>query len=215
MSAKFMNLMPIKQRWGFVIFRTDYSSDADWTKFMELYRTCPHRVLQAYGAQRATLISSYEQMWWMEDRAEYENASIDTLREHHRTWLAALDPQVRCRNYPEHWMFLVVDAEVMERVRETRDMVYEELPLEQRPFVKVFDARADESASDGYPRWMKVRLSGLYYLYEKALESWGMRELCVKLTIWFDRDAHPEQTYYVESDESDSSTSDDEVELLG
>jgi hypothetical protein len=49
-----MNLMPSKQRWGFVVFRTDYSSDADWTKFMELYKTCPQRVLQAYGAQRAT-----------------------------------------------------------------------------------------------------------------------------------------------------------------
>lgn len=96
-------------------------------------------------------------------------------------------------------MFLVADAEVIERVRETRDMVYEESPLEQRPFVKVLDAEAsNESASDGYPGGMKLRLSGLYYLYEKALESRDMPELCVKRTIWFERDAHPEQIHYVE-----------------
>jgi hypothetical protein len=69
---------------------------------MDLHRTCPHRVLRAYGAQETALISSHEQMRWMEDLAKYENVSLDTLSRHHHTWLAALDPQVRCRNYPEH-----------------------------------------------------------------------------------------------------------------
>jgi hypothetical protein len=77
---------------------------------------------------------------------------------------------------------------------------------------KVFDAEAaGESAGDGYPGWMKVRLSSLYHFYEKILESRGTRELCVKHTSWFDRNAHPEQTYYVEWNDSDGSTSNDET----
>lgn len=72
MSSKFMSLLRIKKRWGFVIFRTDYSSDAGWTKFIELYKICPQYELEAYGPQRAALISSHEQMWWMDDQAEYE-----------------------------------------------------------------------------------------------------------------------------------------------
>lgn len=216
MSSKFMNVMPEKQGWGFVIFRTDYSSDADWTNFMELYRECPQSVLSACGTQTATLISSYEQMWWMDDQAMYENASVNTLREHHRAWLAAMDTKIRRYNYPEYHMFLVVDAEVMERVRQTINAVYKDLPLEQHPFVKVFDAEApSESVSDGYPGWMKMRLGGIYYLYEKALESWGMRELCAKHTVWFERDAHSDQTYYVDPDESESSSSDDNDDQAG
>lgn len=110
-------------------------------------------------------------------------------------------------------MFLVVDAEVMQRIRETDVKSLAGLPLEQHPFVKVFDGKGlSGSDDDGYPEWMKLRLSGVYYLYEKGLRCWGMRELCAKHTMWFGRDAHPEQTYYVESDDSDSSTSDDEVD---
>lgn len=28
-----------RQRWGFVIYRTDYSSKADWTKFLAMFKT--------------------------------------------------------------------------------------------------------------------------------------------------------------------------------
>jgi hypothetical protein len=176
-----MSLMHVKKRWGFVIFRTDYSSDTDWTKFMELYRICPQHVLKAYGPQRAALISSHEQMWWMDDRAKYENASLDTLYKHYHAWLESLDPGTRISNYPQNYMFLVVDAEVMERIRETDMESLAGLPLEQYPFVKVFDGEGLSSSDhDGYPGWMKLRLSGLYYLYEKGLQCWGMRELCAK-----------------------------------
>jgi hypothetical protein len=215
MGFSFISKMRIKQRWGFVVFRTDYSSDADWAKFMDMYRAWPQRVLMSEGAQRAALITTWEQMWWMDDRAKYENASPDTLREYHRTWLAGLDPKDRRVVWPEHYMFLVVDAEVIDRVREMNAM-FKQLPLEQHPFVKVFDVDVP-SESDEYPGWMKLSLSGLYYLYEKALDNRGMRELCVKHTDWFVRDALPEETYLVESDASDLASddlpSDDDVGL--
>jgi hypothetical protein len=217
MGFSFISKMRIKQRWGFIVFRTDYSSDADWAKFTDMYRAWPQEVLMSEGAQRASLITSWEQMWWMDDQAKYENASVATLRKHHRAWLEGLDPKDRRVVWPEHLMFLVVDAEVMDRVREM-DGVFKQLPLEQHPFVKVFDVNVP-GESDEYPGWMKLSLSGLYYLYEKALDNRGMRELCVKHTDWFIRDALPEETYLVESDASDLASddmpSDDDVDPGG
>jgi hypothetical protein len=206
MGFLFMSRMRQKQRWGFVVFRTDYTSDADWAKFLEMYRLWPQEVLEFEGAQRAALITSWEQMWWMDDRSKYENASIAVLREHYRTWLVGLDRRVL---WPEQYMFLVVDAEVMERVREM-DVIPQRLPREQHPFVKVFDADAP-SESDSYPGWMKLSLCAVYYLYDKALEFRKMRELCVRHSNWFDRDAAPHQTYLVKSEDSHSSCSGDEV----
>jgi hypothetical protein len=207
MGLLFESKMRLKQRWGFVVFRTDYSSDTDWAKFMGMYRIWSQYVLEDEGARRAALINSWEQMWWMDDRVKYENASMATLREHYQTWLAGLED--RRLSWPEHEMFLVVDAEVMERVR-AMNAVLLQLPREQHPFVKVFDADA-LSVSDDYPGWMKLSLGEFYYLYDKALTFHKMRGLRAKHTDWFDRDVSPYQTYLVESDDSDSSASDDEV----
>jgi hypothetical protein len=207
MGLLFESKMRLKQRWGFVIFRTDYSSDADWAKFMETYRVWSQYSIKVEGAQRAARVNSWEQMWWMDDRAKYENASTTTLREHYHTWLAGLED--RHLVWPEHKMFLVVDAEVMERVR-AMDAVIQQLPREQHPFVKVVDIDAP-SESDDYPGWMKLSLGEFYYLYDDALMVRNMRVLRAKHTDWFDRDAPPCQRYLVESDDSDSSASDDEV----
>jgi hypothetical protein len=194
MGLLFESKMRLKQRWGFVIFRTDYSSDADWAKFMATYRNWSQHVLEDEGARRAALINSWEQMWWMDDRAKYENASTATLREYYHTWLAGLED--RRLLWPEHKMFLVVDAEVMERIR-AMEAVLHQLPREQHPFVKVFDTDAP-SESDDYSGWMKLSLGEFYYLYDKALTFHKMRELRAKHTDWFERDARPDQTYYVE-----------------
>ncbi|CAD0114069.1 unnamed protein product [Aureobasidium uvarum] len=163
----------------------------------------------AQGPETAALINAWEQTWWMDDQTKYENASPDMLREYHRTWLAALEPKDRRLDWPELSMFLVVDAEVLARVS-GMDVVNQPLPLEQHPFVKVFDANgSSDSDSGNYPGWMKLSLTGIYHLYVKALGCRGMRELCVKYTEWSIRDALPEETYLIESDDSETLDSDD------
>jgi hypothetical protein len=117
MSLILAQLKP-RQRWGLAIYRTSYTSEDDWVKFKTLLNNWTARVLEDYGPMEAPLLHSWQQMWWFDDRELFEGASIPSLREHFQnTWFIGLSSDDRERVVPEHYIFLVVDAEVLDSVR--------------------------------------------------------------------------------------------------
>jgi hypothetical protein len=178
-----------KERWGFVIYRTDYSSEENWQKFTVMMANWTMKIIRNKGPRLSPIIHSWQQMWWFDNQSQFENASIDYLRDHfHNTWYTGLTAGERGRVWPEHYMFLVVDKESLESVQPLEV----EIPKHyfgEYPYLKVWDKEAPDEDT-GYPGWMKIRLPEVFYLYELALsiDIKNMRALCSKSTDWFSRD---------------------------
>ncbi|KAG9743028.1 hypothetical protein KCU73_g8514, partial [Aureobasidium melanogenum] len=188
MSA-FHSELRIKQRWGFVIYRTDYSSEEDWQKFTIIMDNWTMKVIRNKGPRLAPVIHSWQKMWWFNDQAQFENASIEHLRSHFRNnWYAGLSVQEQSNTWPEHYMFLVVDKEALESVRPLEV----ELPRfyhGEYPYLKVWDKEAPAKNND-YPGRMNIKVPNVFYLYELALQTddKSMKALRSKSTDWFSRD---------------------------
>ncbi|KAI4846818.1 hypothetical protein E4T44_04853 [Aureobasidium sp. EXF-8845] len=106
----------LKKRWGFVIYRIDYSSGADWTKFLEMYETFSDQGLPSSddedGRRDAKL---RRQMSWQNNKPQFDAATIAQLRLHFREW-AASENLLRQRESPELHMLMVVDKDVLDKV---------------------------------------------------------------------------------------------------
>jgi hypothetical protein len=189
MSAFYSELVH-KQRWGFAIYRIDYSSEEDWQKFTLMMQNWTMKIIQNKGPQRAPIIHSWQQMWWFDHQAQFENASIEDLRSHFQdVWFSGLSDEERRRIWPEHYMFLVVDKEALDSV----SPLNVEIPKHyfgEYPCLTVWDKQAPQEEKSGYLGWMKIRLPEVFYLYELALsvDIKSMRALRSRSTDWFSRD---------------------------
>lgn len=114
MSSLFFADVQFLKRWGFAIYRTDYSSEENWIKFTNMLDTWSSHVIKNKGPEEAPLIESWKQMWWMSDQDKFENASHGQLRQHFNTWLDTLSTKERSITRPEHYMFLVVDKDILD-----------------------------------------------------------------------------------------------------
>lgn len=188
MSA-FYSELRIKQRWGFVVYRTDYSSEELWQKFMTIMDNWIMRIIKNKGSRLAPIIHSWQKMWYFDSQSQFNNASIDHLRDHFKdTWYTGLSPEERIDIWPEQYMFLVADKEAQESVRPLEV----ELPRSYRgkyPYLTVWDRDAPSGDSD-YPGWMKTTIPNVFYLYEMALviDLKEMRALRSRTTDWWSRD---------------------------
>ncbi|KAI4724865.1 hypothetical protein E4T49_07405 [Aureobasidium sp. EXF-10728] len=187
-----------KQRWGFVVYRTDYSSERDWTKFQTMLNTWTLRFFDEKKPEEVSLIHAWQQMWYFDDESQFENASIEQLREHYRgAWLSSLPSEERDDKWPEQQLFLVADKEVLDHVGHFHVELTRN-PLGEYPFIKAFDKYAPKPGDD-YPAWMKVKIPAVFYLYEVPLHlgTKSMRALRPRDTDWFKRDDcyYPEDTY--------------------
>jgi hypothetical protein len=93
------------------------------------------------------------------------------------------------RVLPEHYIFLVVDDEVLDSVRPHSTDIDEHKG--EFPFVKAVDGNAEaEGRGDGYPGCMKVKIPSVFTLYVAALDTevQNMRAVCPRTTEWFSRD---------------------------
>jgi hypothetical protein len=188
MSAFYLELTN-KQRWGFVIYRIDYSSEENWQKFTLMMQNWTMKIIQNKGPRTAPIIHSWQQMWWFDDRARFENASIEYLRSHFESWFEGLSKEEKRRTWPEHYMFLVVDKEALDSVHPLNV----EIPKHyfgEYPWLTVWDKEAPQEEESEYPGWMKIRLPEVFYLYELALsvDIKSMRALRSRPTDWFSRD---------------------------
>jgi hypothetical protein len=78
-----------KQRWGFVIYRTDYSSEADWTRFFTMFTTWSLSGYPDSESEYGRLVRSWQQHYWMNDKSQFDGATIDQLRQHFQLWAAS------------------------------------------------------------------------------------------------------------------------------
>lgn len=192
-----------KDRWGYVIYRTNYSSEEDWDKFVVMFKTwtveaCPPEKWEVGRRTRA-----WQQMWWINDKTKFENASMETLRSHFTSWLASQDLKHGKQMWPEHYMFLVVDREVLDNIHD-QDPENSSEVRDQEPFIKAFDSDASGDGLD-YPGWMKVELTSFYALYAQGMQQESMRGLRSRYSEWFDEDAFEEDTYAAEQTEPEAS----------
>ncbi|KAK4221945.1 hypothetical protein QBC38DRAFT_504463 [Podospora fimiseda] len=107
-------------KWGFLIYRVHYGDNEAWERFMDiLTRVSESRIRQS----RKERLLPY--LFWtkMEDRAAYEGASKDAIRQHFRHWVStrsverdrpgADNPPIADRS-PRYQACLYVDKEVMD-----------------------------------------------------------------------------------------------------
>lgn len=163
----FTTMLSDKRRWGFVIYRTDYSSEADWTKSIAMYETYTLHGLPSLELEDGRLIKSWHLPHWMNDNLQFDGAPVEQLRQHFRAWLSSQGFAGQMA-WPESYMFLVVDKEVLDEVRPLSSEL-EFLPWEQKPYVKAIDKDCPCENED-YPGWMKVSLVSLFDVYQKALD---------------------------------------------
>ncbi|KAF1973672.1 hypothetical protein BU23DRAFT_553980 [Bimuria novae-zelandiae CBS 107.79] len=88
--------------YGFVVYRTDYTSDDRWKNFMSFLN----------AQTRSTLLSSnFSDLldgldWHVQEASELNEADYDQVREHFKTWLTTNDPQ---NGHPRFQACVVVD----------------------------------------------------------------------------------------------------------
>jgi hypothetical protein len=183
----------LNEHWGFVVYRTDYSSEEDWIKFTKMLETWCRSTIENKGPEEAPLIESWKQNWYMSDKDNLEDATPSQLRQHFNSWLAGLSAKERSATMPEHYMFLVVDKDVLDIIHNiSPEPDNSRSPI---PYLMAIDKDGPDEDS-GYPGAMKVPLEDLMYLYEEGLERDSMRGLCLKSSEWFERDEIDlEETY--------------------
>ncbi|KAG9993071.1 hypothetical protein KCU78_g19080, partial [Aureobasidium melanogenum] len=120
MSSLFFLDVRLNKRWGFVIYRTDYSSEEDWIKFIKMLETWCSPIIENKGPEEAPLIELWKQNWYMSDKDKFENATPSQLRQHFHSWLATLSTKERNITLPEHYMFLVVDKNILDIIHQRR-----------------------------------------------------------------------------------------------
>ncbi|KAH0373911.1 hypothetical protein KCU65_g339, partial [Aureobasidium melanogenum] len=186
MSSLFFSEVRLTKRWGFVVYRTDYSFEKDWIKFTKMLETWCWSTIENKGPEEAPLIESWKQNWYMSDKDKFKNATPSQLRQHFHSWLETLSSREGSILRPEHYVFLVVDEDVLDTIHNISPERNYSLS-DPVPYFMALDTDGPEEDS-GYLGAMKVPLGELMYLYEEGLERDSMRGLCLKSSEWFERD---------------------------
>ncbi|KAK1836420.1 hypothetical protein QBC39DRAFT_367235 [Podospora conica] len=72
------------RKWGFLVYRVYYGDDAAWERFMDILRRDTENSLLGFGKQYMVPFLDWTEM---QDRAAFDGASKDDIREHFRTWI--------------------------------------------------------------------------------------------------------------------------------
>ena len=74
------------EKWGWHIYRCTYSSDDDWSTFMEKLRTATQSTIDFYGGTYRAAVK--QQIFTVvEDRQRLENATESDVRSMFRDWV--------------------------------------------------------------------------------------------------------------------------------
>ncbi|KAK3347126.1 hypothetical protein B0T25DRAFT_461972 [Lasiosphaeria hispida] len=107
-------------KWGFLIYRVSYDDDEAWQRFMGILNRVSDNWIRRSRKER---LLPY--LFWttMEDRAAFEGASKDAIRDHFRNWISTrsverdgpgADNPIIAERSPRYRACLYVDKEVME-----------------------------------------------------------------------------------------------------
>lgn len=167
-----------KRRWGFAVYRTGNSSEADWTKFLAIYETYSLYGFPSQELEDGRLSKSWHLPYWMNDKAQFEGATIEQLRQHFRSWISSQNFEGRLA-WSESYMFIVVDKDVLDKIRPLNPEL-DFLPWERKPFVKAVDKDSPNEDED-YPGWMKVSLVSMFDVYQKGLDCENMEGATISI----------------------------------
>ncbi|KAG9763487.1 hypothetical protein KCU73_g1406, partial [Aureobasidium melanogenum] len=202
--SNYTTILARKQRWGFVIYRTDYSSEADWKKFLAMFAIWPLHGFPSPHLENGRLARSWQHHYWMDEQSQFDGATIQQLRQHFQEWVASQD-FVEQRVWPESYMFLVVDKDVLNNIHpQNPEMDFQ--PRDEVPYIKAIDKDCPHEGEE-YPGWMKSGLESLLNVYSRGLDFETMRGLRSRHSDWYKGRLPEKDTYLEEDDESDSSLS--------
>ncbi|KAI4716510.1 hypothetical protein E4T48_07319 [Aureobasidium sp. EXF-10727] len=200
--SNYTTILSRKQRWGFAIYRTDYSSEADWTKFLAMFETWPLHGFPGPQLENGRLARLWQQHYWMTG-SQFDGTTIDQLRQHFQSWVASQDFGEQ-RIWPESYMFLVVDKDVLGNIH-SQNPELDFSPRDQPPYIKAIDKdHLDER--EEYPGWMKLNLMDLLGVYSRGLDFENMRGLRSRYSDWY-KGRLPEKDTYLEEDYDESESS--------
>ncbi|KAG9665000.1 hypothetical protein KCU95_g3128, partial [Aureobasidium melanogenum] len=187
-----------KQRWGYVIYRTNYPSVEDWTKFLNMFATWTTSGFPSEDWVVGQTVRDWQKHWWQNDKTNFENASIEALRTHFRSWLAAQDVKSRRITFSEHYMFLAVGHQFLQNIR-SQDLEQNHTIRDEEPYIKAYDSEIPMD-DPGYAGWMKVAVTSVYNLYHEGMKHDSMRGMRSRYFEWYEDDLLEEETYLVESE---------------
>ncbi|KAK0510214.1 hypothetical protein JMJ35_007608 [Cladonia borealis] len=83
-------------KWGFIIYRCTYASDADWAVFMDRLRYRTSSALETYNG--LDMLDSLLPFTVIEDRQAFDNATAATVRDHFKRWVASAPQEEQSQN---------------------------------------------------------------------------------------------------------------------
>jgi hypothetical protein len=200
--SNYTTILSQKQRWGFAIYRTDYSSEADWTKFLAMFKTWPLHGFPGPQLENGRLARLWQQHYWMTG-SQFDGTTIDQLRQHFQSRVASQGFGEQ-RTWPESYMFLAVDKDVLGNIH-PQNPELDFLPRDQPPYIKATDKDHPDEREE-YPGWMKLNLMDLLDVYSRGLDFQNMRGLRSRYSDWY-KGHLPEKDTYLEDDDDESESS--------
>lgn len=144
------------RKWGFLVYRVYYGDDVAWERFMYILNRVTDNFVRRAGKP---YIMPFLDWTEMQDRAAFDGASKDDIREHFRTWVRTRSverdgPGVEGREIlissPRYQACLYVDKEAMESATMT------EIPYPVNPTGFYLDVKGQVVLIDGQlqDEWM-------------------------------------------------------------
>lgn len=224
---EFVKELRLKRSWGWVLYRTDYTSpnaDTNWTKLMDMWMIWVTDHVSNDGPSFLTnKIMQQHHMTFIADNDLFSGASFDTLRAHFRQWVARQDftglniyedDDEGKRGWPDSYMFMVADKEVLDEI-EVQNPNPRVWPRDVQPFVKAVDKDdpREKHYDDPYPGWMKVSLLSPWHVYMNGMSLPRMRGLVPMAPEWFFADKYPGDGYGIGYVDEPSSEDPDESDI--
>ena len=83
-------------KWGFIIYRCTYASDADWAEFMDRLRHRTSSALETYNG--LDMLDGLLPFTVIEDRQTLDNATTATVRDHFKRWVTSAPQEEQSQN---------------------------------------------------------------------------------------------------------------------
>lgn len=169
--------------WGYVIYRTTYTAESD-TAFPQAIRyieACLKNEFFKEVTQQpryrnndipADVWSKYKSTI-IEDPAQFDRASLETVRAQFEVWV---DGQGMRDRFNKYRVCLIIDDESLQTLKDT-PVENAEKDTDELRFVKALEAFPIMDSLDTFPGWMKCWTQTLWFLWQNMGDGDEMRKL--------------------------------------
>ncbi|KAJ5323141.1 hypothetical protein N7452_011430 [Penicillium brevicompactum] len=167
--------------WGFVIYRTTYSTESD-TLFPDAIRFIEGCIKEEFFEETKQFSTNEPNEIWakhrstiVQDPAQFDGASLETIRAHFEAWVDAQD----MRDSWTKWrMCMIIDEESLQTLKGAPIETLEDGSLDadkELRYVKVLEAFPIVDKYDIFPGWMKCWPYVLFDLWSMMGDGDEMR----------------------------------------